>query len=77
MAGIAACNAPAGLRQWYASAVLLPLQQTPAGPSKLGCLVQVGNGLELGAVGLQFEPYRWRPCGVTWNSSRTVVVTKQ
>ena len=28
-------------------------------------LVQVGNGIELEAVGLQFEPYRWRPCGVT------------
>ena len=25
---------------------------------------------------LQFEPYRWRPCGVTWDSSRTVVVIK-
>ena len=43
-----------------------------------GCLVQVGNGIELEAVGLQFEPYLWRPCGVpvTWDSSRTVVVTK-
>ena len=30
MAGIAACYAPAGLRHWYA--VLLPLQQAPAGP---------------------------------------------
>ena len=40
------------------------------------CLVQVGNGIELEAVGLQFEPYRWRPCGVTWDSSRTVVVIK-
>ena len=36
-----------------------------------GCLVQVGNGIELEAVGLQFEPYRWRPCGVTLDSSRT------
>ena len=26
------------------------------------------------AVGLQFDPYRWRPCGVTWDSFRTVVV---
>ena len=45
---------------------------------KSGCLVQVGNGImiELEAVGLQFEPYRWRPCGVTWDSSRTVVVIK-
>ena len=34
------------------------------------------NGIELEAVGLQFEPYRWRPCGVTWDSSRTVVVIK-
>ena len=41
-----------------------------------GCLVQVGNGIELEAVGLQFEPCRWRPCGVTWDSSRTVVVIK-
>ena len=41
-----------------------------------GCLVQVGNGIELEAVGLQFESYRWRPCGVTWDSSRTVVVIK-
>ena len=48
-----------------------------AGMSKgKGCLVQVGNGIELEAVGLQFEPYRWRPCGVTWDSSRTVVVIK-
>ena len=41
-----------------------------------GCLVQVGNGIDLEAVGFQFEPYRWRPCGVTWDSSRTVVVIK-
>ena len=40
------------------------------------CLVQVGNGIELEAVDLQFEPYRWLPCGVTWDSSRTVVVIK-
>ena len=40
------------------------------------CLVQVGNGIELEAVGLQFEPYLWRPCSVTWDSSRTVVVIK-
>ena len=25
---------------------------------------------------LQFEPYQCRPCGVTWDSSRTVVVIK-
>ena len=42
----------------------------------MGCLVQVGNGIELEAVGLQFKPYRWCPCGVTWESSRTVVVMK-
>ena len=41
-----------------------------------GCLVQVGNGIELEVYGLQFEPYRWRPCGVTWDTSRTVVVIK-
>ena len=41
-----------------------------------GCLVQVGNRIELEAVGLQLESYLWRPCGVTWDSSRTVVVTK-
>ena len=44
------------------------------------CLVQVGNDIELEAVGphWQFEPsgYRWRPCGVTWDYSRTVVVIK-
>ena len=38
------------------------------------CLVQVG--IELEAVGLQFVPYRWLPCGVTWDSSQTVVVIK-
>ena len=41
-----------------------------------GCLVQVGNGIELEAVGLQFKPYLWRPFGVTWDSSQTVVVIK-
>ena len=44
------------------------------------CLVQVGYDIELEAVGphWQFEPsgYRWRPCGVTWDYSRTVVVIK-
>ena len=34
-----------------------------------GCLVQVGNGIELEAVGLQFKLYLWLPCGVTWDSS--------
>ena len=33
------------------------------------CLVQVGNGIELEAVGLEFEPYQSRPCSVTWDSS--------
>ena len=42
----------------------LPTQDSNNSP-----LVQVGNGIELEAVGLQFEPYRWRPCGVTWDSS--------
>ena len=32
-----------------------------------GCLVQVGNGIELDTVGRQFEPYRRHPCGVTWD----------
>ena len=40
----------------------------------VGSLVQVGNDIELEAVGLQYEPHRWCPCGVTWDSSRTVVV---
>ena len=39
-------------------------------------LVQVGNGIDLEAVGLQFEPYQWLPCGVTWDSSLTVQVIK-
>ena len=39
-------------------------------------IVQVGNGIELEAIGLQFEPDRWLPCGVTWDSSLTVVVIK-
>ena len=43
---------------------------SPKGPE------EAVQGIELEAVGLQFEPYRWRPCGVTWDSSRTVVVTK-
>ena len=36
--------------------------------SLAGCLVQVGNGIELDTVGCQFEAYRWRPSGVTWDS---------
>ena len=32
-----------------------------------GCLVQVGNGIELDTVGRQFESYLWRPCDVTWD----------
>ena len=31
----------------------------------MSCLVQVGNGIELDTLDRQFEPYRWRPCGVT------------
>ena len=36
----------------------------------LRCLqvVQVGNDIELDTVGRQFEPYRWHPCGVTWDA---------
>ena len=30
------------------------------------CLV-LGNDIELDTVGRQCEPYRWRPCGVTWD----------
>ena len=41
-----------------------------------GCLVLVGEDIELDAVGRQFEPcpyrrlrlHRWRPCGVTWDA---------
>ena len=33
--------------------------------SDMGYLAQVGNGIELDTV--QFEPYQWRPCGVTWD----------
>ena len=36
-------------------------------PLLKGCLVQVGNAIELDTVGRQFEPYRWSPCGVTWD----------
>ena len=30
----------------------------------------VGNDIELDtrAVGRRFEPYQWRPCGVTWDA---------
>ena len=58
--------------------VTVPLSVAAEGSSfqLKGCLVQVGNGIELETVGLQFEPYRWRHCGVTWDSSRTVVVIK-
>ena len=38
----------------------------------LGCLVQVGNDIELDTVGRQFDPYRWRPCGVSGSSSSSV-----
>ena len=27
----------------------------------------VSSGIELDIVGRQFEPYGWRPCGVTWD----------
>ena len=37
---------------------------------------QCYDGIELAAVGLQFKPYWWCPCGVTWDSSLTVVVIK-
>ena len=47
-----------------------------SGHSAIYTLVQFGNGIELEAVGFQLEPYLWRPCGVTWESSRTVVVIK-
>ena len=30
-------------------------------------MIQVCNGIDLDTVGLQFEPYRWRRCGVTWD----------
>ena len=64
---IKAAQQPWRPRQW---------QHQPLLSRQGGCLVQVGNGIGLEAVGLQFEPYRWRPCGVTWDSSRTVVVIK-
>ena len=32
-----------------------------------GCLVQVGNNIELDTVDCQFKPYWWLPCGVTWD----------
>ena len=64
MGGLAADASPAGRHH----------REVSLGP---GCLVQVGNGIGLEAVGLQFEPYRWCPCGVTWDSSRTVVVIKR
>ena len=32
-----------------------------------GMSCPIGNGIELEAVGLQFETYRWLPCGVTWD----------
>ena len=33
--------------------------------------------LLLEAVGLQLEPYRWRPCGVTWDSKASVPISQQ
>ena len=43
-----------------------------------GCLVQVGNGIELDTVSFRFEPYRWPPCGVNLDIAprRTAVVIK-
>ena len=38
--------------------------------------ISFNNGIELEAVGFQFEPYWGLLCGVTWDSSRTVVVIK-
>ena len=29
--------------------------------------LEVGNGIELDRAGCHFEPYWWRPCGVTWD----------
>ena len=52
---------------WYAEQYPISLE---------GYLIQVGNGIELEAIGLQFKPYLWLPCGVTWDSSQTVVVIK-
>ena len=50
---------------------LLKKDAITAAPS-LGCLVQFGNGIELDTIGRQFEPYRRRPCGVTWNQWEVV-----
>ena len=48
------------------------LRENISTPPFMGCLVQVGNGIELEAVGFQFEPYWWLPCGVTWDSSQVL-----
>ena len=37
---------------------------------------RIARDSRMEAGGLQFGPYWWRPCGVTWDSSRTVVVRK-
>ena len=46
-------------------------QQSEVWPWQLskGCLVLVGNDIELDTVGRQFEPgYHGRPCSVTWDA---------
>ena len=47
---------------------LFRVRQPQAGSSTYGCLVQVGNGIDLEAVGLQFEPYLWYDLGFIPNS---------
>ena len=47
--------------------LLLALSRGGTSPPSNKCLVQVGNGIELEAVGFLFKPYLWRPCGVTWD----------
>ena len=37
------------------------------------CLV-LGNDIELDTVGRQCEPYRWRPCGVTWDEQCLLLI---
>ena len=39
-------------------------------------LEAVGQTKLRAQLGLEFEPYRWRPCGMTLDSSRTFVVLK-
>ena len=77
-------SADFGGRGRLAEAVSLYIRALRASPSdaaiarnlgrayEMGCLVQLGNGIELEAIGLQLEPFLWRPCGVAWDSSQTV-----